>query len=478
MDFTPCAEQLSRLLPRDRLEDSAVEAADASASRGDRWLIGFSGGADSLTLLLLLWAHWPGQRALITAVHFNHRLRADESDADEAFCREVCEALGVAYHAGNWTDIPASVSEDDARRARFSCFEELRAITGARVLFTGHQLDDIAETQLMRLARGSTSAGLAAPRPVSAWNGAEDAWIVRPLLALRKSDIAAALTAAGVSWREDLSNQEGIFLRNRVRKSVLPAWLHAVGEGALAGAALTRRWMEEDDDALERWLDELGLPRRSDTLNLSALAGRPRALWRRALRRWAPAAVFTRAGFETLLERALAGRDCTLSAGAGFAELRDSQLLWRESAPGCDPWSPAWLRQGTALLLPDGAELRAETVAVDPALLSRLREGRVDPEAMAYLDGPGGELMVRPWYAGDRYKPLGSPGSAKLQDLFTNRHIPAVDRRRIPVICAPDGRIVWVPGFPPADCSKVTDVSVTAVQLTYLRGTSTVTDYS
>lgn len=477
MDLAAQAEQLMEALPRSRLEPRALAHAEASAVRRECWLVALSGGADSVALLLLLWALWPAQRTRLTAVHFNHRLRGAESDEDEAFCRRLCAGLGVRLSVGAWETAPASPSEEEARDARFRHFEAVREATGSTLLFTGHQKDDIAETQLMRLARGASSSGLAAPRPVRPWTAS--ASIVRPLLSLAKHEIAAALAAAGIAWREDSSNQAGSFLRNRIRRDVVPVWLQAAGAGALEGAGLTRGWLEDEDDALEAWLDELGVPPRGDAIDFSGLMAKPRALWRRALRRWNPAGTLSRAAFDDLLTLLLSGRDGRMSVGVGFAVIRAGQLTWGQPASPEAPWASAWLAEGGLLLLPDGAELRAQRVAVTGQLRQRVTAGEIDPETTALLDlQAGADLCVRARAGGDRYRPLGAPGVAKLQDLFVNRKVPADRRGRIPVICAPDGRILWVPGFPPAEESKLTDVSVTAVQLTYLRGTSTVPHHS
>src|SRR6185312_6911905 len=211
--------------------------------------VAFSGGADSLALLLLLWAHWPGRRRRLRALHFDHRLRGKSSRADAAFCARVCRALGVPLTAGAWAEPDAAAGEAGARAARFAFFGREMRRRKLRVLWLGHQQDDIAESMLMRLARGSGAAGLAAPRPLQAGPGGRR---LRPLLGLKKAELAAALAAAGAAWREDETNTEGTFLRNRIRRRVLPAWRRAsAGRDALAGAALARELLEEDDDALE-----------------------------------------------------------------------------------------------------------------------------------------------------------------------------------------------------------------------------------
>ena len=323
IDWKRSAAELAAVLPPARLHP-AVRAWAATHGRRATWVVAFSGGADSLALLLLLWAHWPARRGRLRALHFNHRLRGAESRGDAAFCRKVCAALGVKFVADEWREARPGASEAEARAARLAFFER-----HARVLWLGHQQDDIAESMLMRLARGSGTAGLAAPRPVQARPGGRVH--LRPLLTLKKSEIVKTLRAAGVSWREDSSNARGTFFRNRVRRAVLQRWAEAAQRDALAGAALSRELLEEDDAALEAWLDALHPLTAADSLALRKLAGRPRALWRRALHRWLlrqlRAGDLARQGFETLLVAIERGTPTRHSLGReGFAVIRDGVL--------------------------------------------------------------------------------------------------------------------------------------------------------
>jgi tRNA(Ile)-lysidine synthase len=244
------------------------------------------------------------------------------------FCRRVAAALGVKFVAGSWKGSHASASEAEARAARMMFLEK-----HARVVWLGHQQDDVAETMLMRIARGSGTGGLAAPRPVQRL--ARGRVHLRPLLGLKKDEIVAALRQAGVTWREDSSNAREHFFRNRIRRNVLPLWAEAAQRDAIAGAARSRLLLEEDDVALEFWLDELNLFAQRGTLALAPLEGKPRALWRRALHRWLMAepraGEISRAAFDALLVALEQRKPTRHSLGRiGFA-VTDGQELWFEA---------------------------------------------------------------------------------------------------------------------------------------------------
>ncbi len=323
VDWPAVAELLAGAIPRERL-DPAVRAWAENAPRRGAWAVAFSGGADSLAVLLLLWVHWPERRRALRAVHFDHRLRGAESRGDAAFCRRVCAQLGVKLMEERWAEAPREASEGEARAARMTFFARR-----GRVLWLGHHQDDVAETLLMRLARGSGAGGLAAPRPVQQLPGRRVH--LRPLLPLKKAEIVAALRAAGAIWREDSSNQRGVFFRNRIRRDVLPAWAEAAQRDAVAGAARSRQLLEEDDAALEAWLDQLGVLEEKGQMDLTLLSGKPRALWRRALHRWLlaqpRAGDLSRQGFDVLLDVLMTGGRTRQSLGReGFA-VSDGRLL-------------------------------------------------------------------------------------------------------------------------------------------------------
>jgi tRNA(Ile)-lysidine synthase len=195
---------------------------------GDRVCVAISGGADSTALLMLLHAAnaFP-KNALgigLSAVHINHTLRGSESSADQTFVAELCDRLAIpltihsvdtAAHAATYRQ----TIEEAARNLRYAAFETLLKERSATHILTAHTLDDQAETVLMKFLRGAWLEGLSAIAPEIPLPHGK---ILRPLLHTRRDDLRAFLRAQSQPWREDSSNSDEAFTRNRLRHTVLP----------------------------------------------------------------------------------------------------------------------------------------------------------------------------------------------------------------------------------------------------------------
>ncbi|HWA25476.1 MAG TPA: tRNA lysidine(34) synthetase TilS [Lacunisphaera sp.] len=349
-DWSAVAEALVKRINHGQLHPTAMQRALAEHRREcrgggkpSRWALAFSGGADSLALLLIFWAEGPGRWGRdFVVMHFNHRLRGRAADGDEEFCRRVCADLGVRFVVGRWNRAGRALhptagpkarrtpSEAQLREARLAFFQREMKKRRIRLLWLAHQRDDIAETMLMRLARGSGASGLAAPRPVQEFT--DGRIFLRPMLTLKKEELVLALGQSGATWREDASNAGTLHFRNRIRRQVVPAWQKAAGRDAIGGAALTRELLEEDDAALESWVDRLRAVRRGK-LDLGPLAGLPVGVVRRALHRWLlvvrPHTDLSRQGFELLLGAVRRGAPTRFSLGrSGFAVIRKGCLAF------------------------------------------------------------------------------------------------------------------------------------------------------
>jgi tRNA(Ile)-lysidine synthase len=187
---------------------------------GMRAGVAVSGGADSVALLTLLTKMRAELGVVVSAVHFNHKLRGEASDADEKFVTALAEKLGVALHVGR-ADVAGKAArekanlEDAGRRARYGFFERLVEQGVVDVIATAHTMDDQAETVLAHILRGTGIAGLAGIHPVAEH-------VVRPLLTFRREELRKFLRARKQSWREDATNRDTTRVRARMRKKLLP----------------------------------------------------------------------------------------------------------------------------------------------------------------------------------------------------------------------------------------------------------------
>jgi len=192
---------------------------------GTRVAVAVSGGADSVALLRALILAAPEIGLVLSVAHVHHGLRGPDADADAAFVAELAAAHGLTLHRRD-VDTPASAKanretiEEAARNLRYAFFRELLASGQADSVATAHSLDDQAETVLHKLLRGAWTEGLGGIHPrIAEPKGA----IIRPLLNVRRSEIEAWLRSLNQPWREDATNADTAFTRNRLRHELLPA---------------------------------------------------------------------------------------------------------------------------------------------------------------------------------------------------------------------------------------------------------------
>jgi tRNA(Ile)-lysidine synthase len=195
---------------------------------GDRICVAISGGADSVALLLTLHAANHAKRDSLgiglSAVHINHHLRGEESNTDQQFVEDLCIALDIPLHLHH-ADIPARIAttkesvEEAARNARYDFFTTLLASGHADSILTAHTLDDQAETVIMKLLRGAWTEGLSAIHPVVTLPKGK---ILRPFLQTRRAEIESFLKSIHQPWREDSTNTDTAFTRNKIRHELLP----------------------------------------------------------------------------------------------------------------------------------------------------------------------------------------------------------------------------------------------------------------
>ena len=427
--------------------------------------VAVSGGADSVYLLCALWAD-EALRPRLRVLHFDHRVRGEDSAEDARFVAALCASLAVPC-AVEVRGGQGMTSEAELRACRDAFFAEQRATLGYELLCTAHHLDDVVENALMRLARGAGLAGLAAPRVLQDFRDGHRRW--RPLIqaGVDKQALLAGLRSAGIPWREDATNALPITARNRVRAWLAAGGVEAMGGSYAEGFARSARILGETQAALAQWARELGCVVGPDgTMPIAALQGRPSALIQECLRSFLHAQDVTDPG-----ESSLAPLAAAISAGRDAqASVRGRRVRVASGALSI-PKEPLVLGSDERRLLigvsDDECGLLAELAEVDAPLWARLSKGDISPGREVYVVAPSEPLVWRGRADGDRYQPLGSPGSAKLSDLLINRKIPAETREALPVVLA-GSVILWMPGLPPAECVRLSGPTKGALRLTWL----------
>src|SRR5665213_1142737 len=195
---------------------------------GLRLAVGVSGGADSVALLRALADRSSELGLVLHVAHLHHGLRGYAADADLAFVRDLASTLNLPFHearvdtaveAAARSGKSAESIEEAARRLRYAWFRQLMASGEVDAVATAHTLDDQAETALAKFLRGAWTEGLSAIHPVLHFS---EGSILRPLLAVRRAEIETYLHALSQPWREDASNLDPAFTRNRIRHELLP----------------------------------------------------------------------------------------------------------------------------------------------------------------------------------------------------------------------------------------------------------------
>ncbi len=455
--------ELSEALEKARISWPAI-------SRVENLGVACSGGADSLCLLLLVYARTRETGTPLSVLHLNHGQRGDAAEADAAFVADIASTLGLEFVYDTLTEAPAKASEAWLREKRLAFYHQ----SGLGHIFLGHHANDVAETMLMRLTRGSGTAGLCAPRPQQRLG--ESLVLHRPLLSLGREEIEQALRDCGVPWREDASNGSEAYFRNRMRANVVPNLLESAPGNALAGFSRARQLLEEDETALDVWLSRFGLHYDSgEVFDCRPLQDFPIALWRRALQRWLLVQNhdehLSAAAVDKLLHEAHRGHEVQVSAGEKREiAFRGGFFYQQETLPSVR-WETTQLEPGSELELPGGRTLMVDVVKLDALIRNKICAGGFSHTRCVYLDMAAITLplTIRHWEEGDRYRPLGSPGTRKLQDCFTDVKIPPVERRSRPVVQSGNGDILWCPGLLPADAAKIGLDTPQALRLTYRR---------
>ncbi len=371
---------------------------------GDTVVCAVSGGADSVALLFGLYLLKEKLQITLSAAHFNHHLRGEESDRDEAFVRDFCSRYSIPLQVGQEEVVSGKKGlEAAAREARYAF---LKTLPGK--IATAHTADDNAETLIMHMIRGTGLKGLGGIAPV---NGN----LIRPMLKVTRQEVLSFLQEYHLDFVTDSSNETDVFLRNRIRHHIVPL-LKQENPKLAENLSATALRLREDEQVLSQ-LTQGELP------DVSALRKMPASLRRRAL-----AAFLEQCGVTEPEAEHIA-----LAEGLVFSD--------KPSAKGNFPGGVVICRNYEKLQRLEGGTLLESVVLPCPGTLCLPAVGvqiictpadRLADEKDCFTVAAEGEIWVRSRQSADAMKTAG--GTKSLKKLFIDSKLPAARRLLTPII--------------------------------------------
>jgi tRNA(Ile)-lysidine synthase len=431
---------------------------------GLRLAVGLSGGADSVALLRALAERSSELGLVLSAAHLHHGLRGEEADGDQEFARELTAKLGlpfltagvnVATEAEAAPGKPHESIEEAARRLRYGWFRQLMASGKVEAVATAHTSNDQAESVLGKFLRGAWTEGLSGIHPAVKF---PEGWILRPLLGTTRTEVEAYLQQLGQDWREDSSNAELVYTRNRLRHELLPlleGWNPRIREHLTQMADLAREeeaWAQSQVALLAKQVLLTGRPVRGGgragsggmAIDVARLAEQPVALQRRLLR-FAAEQLGAATDFpstEVLRSLALTGKaGQRRELAQGLRAERTHRELRLETAPESG----------------ESHEANEYRDAIPGEIVAEAFGIRLQIEAAT----PGQTALLRNWKPGDRVRLRYSSGLKKVKEVLERLRVTGTNRKLWPVLEV-EGRIVWMRGV---ELEPETGISVAMTSL-------------
>ena len=414
-------------------------------------IVALSGGADSVALLhVLLRLDYKCE-----AVHCNFHLRGDESLRDEAFVRDMCHKMGVGLTVADFDTVAYAGEkkisiEMAARDLRYAFFEKTAAEHGADMIAVAHHKDDVAETMLLNLMRGTGIRGLHGIRP-------KNGIVVRPLLCVERNEIIEYLEGANIGYVTDSTNLKSDYTRNKVRLQILPL-MREINPSIVSTLAQTAERMAGAEKIYDKAIEE-GKERVmiNGNIDLASLAAEP-----------SPEAllheILSPLGFNGMqsddIMNNIDGDSGKEYSSASHSIVRDRGMLLVEKKEGDIPRVNMPLPTEGTIETPQGY-IAIEQTAFDGKIDKRPSVAMLD---CAKLRLP---LQVRNVATGDRFRPFGMRGSKLVSDYLTDRKKSIIEKRNQLVVVDAQGEIVWLVGERVASTCAITTATTDILRMTY-----------
>ena len=442
--------------------------------RGDKVLVAFSGGPDSSCLLHMLSSLKDDLEIKLYTAHLNHRIRGVDAHKDALFAYSESKMLGIPCFLYS-VDVPSLAQEkklsveEAAREVRYQMLFELKDKLEIDKIATGHNLDDQAETVLMRILRGTGLNGLrgmAYKRPDG---------IIRPLMDIKRYEIEEYCENNQVKFVTDKTNAQDQYTRNKIRLNLLPLIEEDYSSNIKEILSRMASSLREDSDYIDSIAKEMytcsGQNEEDYAIrfDLDTMDQMPLSILKRVIRYSYMELTGSGEGLESvhlddavkIIKNPKAEAMANLPKGIiaekkGYNFYITKKPLEKETIYFEYP-----IKLNGVTLIPElGIKIEARTMSKDRCKL--LPSGS---HTKAFDMGKiQGDLLVRTRKAGDKIKPLGLGGTKKLKDIFIDKKVPRDSREKIPVI-ADSSKIIWVVGYDISDESKITDTTQEVIRL-------------
>ncbi len=422
--------------------------------KGDTVVVAVSGGPDSTALLEILFSLRTRYGIKLFVAHLNHMWRGKEANRDMDFASEQAERLGLPFvHAQK--RVPEFArrarlsSEEASRYIRYKFLKRAASQEKANKVALGHTSDDQAETILMRLLRGAGCRGLSGMLPVRALG--EGVSLIRPLLDVSRAEVEVYLKQRNITPRQDQTNKETAFLRNRIRHELLPylsQYNPLIKENLIRLSRLLREEEQYmDEEAKVRLPESLNLEKGRVRINLEKLLSYPSPLRKRIVRY---ALEYIKGNLRAvaykhweeineLLSRKVTGSRASMPDGI-VVEYSYKELIIFHKKESSERQDYELKVPGLSHLTEIGYVVRTTLTSKMPAKMSGSGAAFFD---MRKIKPP---LCLHFKQEGASFNPLGLNGTKKLKDFFIDRKVPRQERMLIPII-SDAGGIIWVSGF-------------------------------
>ena len=441
-------------------------------SSGDKIVVGVSGGTDSIALLHILHLFSKTKNYDLVVAHVNHMARGGESYVDADFVKNVADKLGLPFFLKeiDVEDKRAHLKksfQETARLIRYQFFDETLNAVGGHKIALGHSADDRIETILMNIIRGSGLKGLTGIPQVRGN-------IIRPFWEIYRKELASYLEVRKIAFRDDLSNNDRKYLRNRIRHELIPClesynpnikiklqeMSEIVGEDDALLSQMTRDVFSktfsghEENEKIICWkINEflshpVALQQRLVRETFCRIAGDMLHITAHHVREVNDLFNFPRVGKMLNIPR-----NIKVTCSYDSVVFQQTMENPRENISEQESFSKP-------ILVPGFTELTEGQIRVETQILEGKRDySSLNPNMQAFLDLEKTGLIIKARFfrSGDRFRPLGVPGNKKLKSLFIDSKIPKNVRHKIPILTNDKDDIIWVYGQRIGHFYRVTD---------------------